>query len=311
MREDIIFDNQSKPCKYTQNSSLKPDSKPKFGSSWGSQIVKGFVSDKKSKNRAPLPTLGKKPPPVPCNDNSNSNSSSNQTSRTAPLLPYQSRVKRSLVGDFPCNVNTSQVHPQGYDSNLLRSPASREIFAELDHLREQLRESKERELALKCEILQLKESPRIAELERENDAKKAEIEKLQSVASLLETDKLGLREEISNLNSIVEREGNVNGEKIGADLKNLEVEVLELRRVNKELQFQKRNLAMKLSSAESKLEGVAKEVEVQFLLPFCYTFNKDTIIIQLEHIKLLCLFFLDFVYLNKGVQMKCDSIQFN
>ena len=27
-----MFDNQSKPCKYTQNSSLKPDSKTKFGS---------------------------------------------------------------------------------------------------------------------------------------------------------------------------------------------------------------------------------------------------------------------------------------
>jgi hypothetical protein len=270
MREDIIFDNQSKPCKYTQNSSLKPDSKPKFGSSWGSQIVKGFVSDKKSKNRAPLPT-GKKPPPVPCNENSNSNSSSNQANRTVPLPQYQSRVKRSLVGDFPCNLNTSQVHPQGYDSNLLRSPASREIFAELDHLREQLRESKERELTLKCEILQLKENPRVAELERDNDFKKAEIEKLRSVVSLLEADKLGLREEISNLNLIVEREGNVTGEKTGADLKNLEVEVLELRRVNKELQFQKRNLAMELSSAESKLEGVVKEVEVLFFSPFHYT----------------------------------------
>ncbi|KAJ1694968.1 hypothetical protein LUZ63_011666 [Rhynchospora breviuscula] len=264
MREDIMFDNQSKPCKYTQNSSLKPDSKPKFGSSWGSQIVKGFVSDKKCKNRAPLPTLGKKPPPIPCNENLNSNPSSNQANRAAPFMPYQSRVKRSLVGDFPCNVNTSQVHPQGYDSNLLRSPASREIFAELDHLREQLRESKERELALKCEILQLKENPRAAELERENDAKTTEIEKLKSVINLLETEKSGLREEISNLNLIVEREGNVcnvNGENIGAELKNLEVEVLELKRVNKELQFEKRNLAMKLTSAESKLEGVAKEVE--------------------------------------------------
>lgn len=46
---------------------------------------------------------------------------------------------------------------------------------------------------------------------------------------------------------------------------NLEFEVVELRRLNKELQFQKRNLAIKLSSAESKLAGLEKNAEVPLL----------------------------------------------
>jgi hypothetical protein len=45
---------------------------------------------------------------------------------------------------------------------------------------------------------------------------------------------------------------------------NLEFEVVELRRLNKELQFQKRSLAIKLSSAESKLAVLEKNAEVPF-----------------------------------------------
>ena len=55
---------------------------------------------------------------------------------------------------------------------------------------------------------------------------------------------------------------------------NLEFEVVELRRLNKELQFQKRNLAIKLSSAESKLAGLEKNAEVPLLelYSFCLYF---------------------------------------
>jgi hypothetical protein len=56
---------------------------------------------------------------------------------------------------------------------------------------------------------------------------------------------------------------NVNGDNTPSE--NLEFEVVELRRLNKELQFQKRNLAIKLSSAESKLAGLEKNAEVPLL----------------------------------------------
>lgn len=41
------------------------------------------------------------------------------------------------------------------------------------------------------------------------------------------------------------------------------MEVVELRRLNKELQMEKRNLACKLSSMENQLTSLAKASEVQ------------------------------------------------
>ena len=46
----------------------------------------------------------------------------------------------------------------------------------------------------------------------------------------------------------------------------LDIEVLELHRLNKELQVQMRNLAFMLSSAESQLAAPAKVTEVLLLL---------------------------------------------
>ncbi|PAN33459.1 hypothetical protein PAHAL_6G023000 [Panicum hallii] len=261
MKEDIMFDNQTKPCRSRVDSKSNPSSlKPKFGSSWGSQIVKGFTTDKKTKKTA---AIASKKPPLATVENVN---------QTNQQIPYHSRVKRSLIGDFPCSPAGAQVHPHVFDCHNIRSPASHDLFLELDHLREQLRESKERELALQAELRQCRENPKVSELEKELDSRKGEIDRLARLNTSLEAEKTSLSEQLSALSSMVEqREENVrldgHGNRVpsldgnNTPSENLEFEVVELRRLNKELQFQKRNLAIKLSSAESKLTGLEKNAE--------------------------------------------------
>ncbi|KAL6857254.1 hypothetical protein ACP4OV_018636 [Aristida adscensionis] len=259
MKEDIMFDNQTKPCRSRVDSKSNPNSlKPKFGSSWGSQIVKGFTTDKKTKKTA---AIASKKPPLANVENVN---------QTNQQIPYHSRVKRSLMGDFPCSPAGAQVHPHVFDCHSIRSPASHDLFLELDHLREQLRESKERELALQSELRQCRENSRVSELEKELDSRKNEIERLARLNTSLEAEKTSLSEQLSALSSMAEHHeentrldghGNRTPSVDGFSSGNLEVEVVELRRLNKELQFQKRSLAIKLSSAESKLAGLEKNEE--------------------------------------------------
>ncbi|KAF0900515.1 hypothetical protein E2562_032112 [Oryza meyeriana var. granulata] len=266
MKEDIMFDNQTKPCRSRVDSKSNTNAlKPKFGSSWGSQIVKGFTADKKTKKTA---AAASKKPPLASVENVNT---SNQQ------IPYHSRVKRSLMGDFPCSPAGAQVHPHVFDCHGIRSPASHDLFLELDHLREQLRESKERELALQSELRQCRENPRVSELDKELDSRKNEIDRLMQLKTSLEAEKTSLSEQLSALSCMVEQhEENArldgHGNRVSSmdggnasSSENLEFEVVELRRLNKELQFQKRNLAIKLSSAESKLAGIEKNAESEIV----------------------------------------------
>ncbi|XP_052164944.1 protein CHUP1, chloroplastic-like [Oryza glaberrima] len=266
MKEDIMFDNQTKPCRSRVDSKSNINVlKPKFGSSWGSQIVKGFTADKKTKKTA---AAASKKPPLASVENVNT---SNQQ------IPYHSRVKRSLMGDFPCSPAGAQVHPHVFDCHGIRSPASHDLFLELDHLREQLRESKERELALQSELRQCRENPRVSELEKDLDSRKNEIDRLVRLKTSLEVEKTSLSEQLSALSCMVEQhEENArldgHGNRVSSmdggnasSSENLEIEVVELRRLNKELQFQKRNLAIKLSSAESKLAVIEKNAESEIV----------------------------------------------
>ncbi|XP_006659088.1 protein CHUP1, chloroplastic-like [Oryza brachyantha] len=267
MKEDIMFDNQTKPCKSRVDSKSNVNVlKPKFGSSWGSQIVKGFTADKKTKKTA---AAGSKKPPLA--------SVENVVNTNNQQIPYHSRVKRSLMGDFPCSPAGAQVHPHVFDCHGIRSPASHDLFLELDHLREQLRESKERELVSQSELRQCRENPRVSELEKQLDSRKNEIDRLVRLKTSLEAEKTSLSEQLSALSSMVEQhEENArldgHGNRVSSmdggnasSSENLEFEVVELRRLNKELQFQKRNLAIKLASAESKLAGIEKDAESEIV----------------------------------------------
>ncbi|XP_020586322.1 protein CHUP1, chloroplastic-like [Phalaenopsis equestris] len=265
MREDIAFDNRTKPCKISQqNQALRVNGKhgnppkPRSSSSWGSQIVKGFVTDKKNKLQAVVP-ISK--PPLNCAEDHNHN---NQ------YLVYHSRVKRSLIGDFPCSETATQVHPHAFDCQRVRSPSSNDLFTELDHLRSLLRASKDRELGLQSELQKCKADSRISELQGALEIKYAEIESLNTRICALEAEKANLSSQLASLSSMLERHENSRSERsqnratdISSELKpsfyrNLEMEVLELRRINKELQFQKRNLAIRLASTESQLASLAK-----------------------------------------------------
>ncbi|KAG0492521.1 hypothetical protein HPP92_005919 [Vanilla planifolia] len=251
MREDIVFDNRTKPCKiYQQNLGFRANgkngnpSKAKSSSYWGSQIAKGRVSDKRNKPQAIVPE--KKPPPDGAVDSTQNNH----------FIQYPSlRLKGLFLVTFPCSATAVQVHPHAFDSQMVRSPSSSDIFTELDHLRSLLRESKDRELALQSELRICKNNPRILELEWVLDRKTYEIESMITRINALETEKSGLSEQLASLSSALESPGNSGPEgcqnplfDVSTEIKpsfyrNLEIEVLELRRTNKELQLQKEKLS--------------------------------------------------------------------
>ncbi|RWR85779.1 protein CHUP1, chloroplastic-like protein [Cinnamomum micranthum f. kanehirae] len=251
------FADQNQPPKANgkTNSIL---AKTKSGTAWGSNIVKGFTTEKKTKQQFTIPN--KKLPLT-------SSEVSNQKNQ---LISYHTRVKRSLIGDFPCSANVAQVHPHVLDCQRSKSSSSRDLFLELDHLRSLLRESKERELKLQAELQEYKGNLKSSDIERELDLKRSENDNLIRRIGFLEAEKTGLSERLGALSSIIEaipREEGGNSttdqseEKMTSVLRNLEMEVVELRRVNKELHLQKRNLTTRLSSAESQLSTLAEVTE--------------------------------------------------
>jgi uncharacterized protein (DUF3084 family) len=127
-----------------------------------------------------------------------------------------SRQKASPMGEHSLTV-LSCVTPLS-TSNLglfptKRSSASHDLFLELDQLRKQLRDSKERELALPAELWQCRENPRVSELEKELGSRKGEINRLARLNTSLEAEKTNLStlsEQLSALSFVVEqREENV------------------------------------------------------------------------------------------------------
>ncbi|XP_028752730.1 protein CHUP1, chloroplastic-like [Neltuma alba] len=133
-------------------------------------------------------------------------------------------------------MNVARVYP-----NLThRRQSSTDLFTELDHMRSLLQESKERELKLQ-----------------------AELSKCKTNQKELEEEKTKLAEQLAALTTCVSErheEQEVKGKHKDCT-QNLELEVVELRRLNKELQMQKRNLTCRLSSLESQMPCLAKSSE--------------------------------------------------
>lgn len=264
MRENNSSETRTRASKFSdQNQIPKPQnlkgtnnpSRLRSASSWGSQIVKGLAGDRKTKLQATAATATTKKLPLMSSDMANQKN---------PFVPSHSRVKRSLIGDLSCSVNGSQVHPaQAYQTH--RRQSSRDLFVELDHMRSLLQESKERELKLQAELAECKRSPRVLGLERELEVKKSELDGFVRKVELLEEEKSSIAEQLSAITSISGREKNeevLKVEEQEQSSRSLEMEVLELRRLNKELQLQKRNLACRLSSVESQLASLPKDSEV-------------------------------------------------
>lgn len=270
MREENPLESRTKALKFSdqnQAPKLRNSSKLRSASSWGSQIVKNFAGEKKTKLQAT--NAGPKKQPLVGSD------AANQKNPLGPApAAAHSRVKRSLIGDLACSVNASQVHPQAFQTH--RRQSSRDLFTELDHLRVLLQESKDREFKLQAELAEWKRNPRVLELERELEVKKSEVEGLSRRFELLEEEKVSLSEQVSALE--MERSEELDKREEHESLKeqglsqSMEMEVVELRRLNKELQLQKRSLACRLSSVESQLSSLVKASEVLLSATFIFGF---------------------------------------
>ncbi|KAM1796271.1 hypothetical protein ACFX11_036528 [Malus domestica] len=249
----IKFSDQNQIPKCSNVKGSSNSSRLRSASSWGSHIVKGLAGDKKAKAQ---PTVTSKKPPLTGYDLAN---------QKIPFAPAQPRVKRSLIGDLACSVNANQVHPQMHPTH--RRQSSRDLFIELDHLRNLLRESKEREFQLQAELSECKRNPRVLELERELEVKRRELDGLARKVELLEEEKTSLSDQLTSIlersEVILKREDHETS--VASASGSAEMEVLELRRLNKELQLQKRNLASKFSSATSQLASLAKASESDIL----------------------------------------------
>ncbi|PPS11468.1 hypothetical protein GOBAR_AA09176 [Gossypium barbadense] len=259
MREENSFENRAKASKFGDQNQLPKSlhtktitnqSKPK--SSWGSHIVKGFTGTADKKTKVQTITVQTKKPPISNTDVPTAN----------PSLHSHSRVKRSLISDLSCSVSATQVHPQVYPTHRRQSSGSRDLFIELDHVRSLLQDSKERELKLQAELAEWKTNVKVLDLQTQLETRNIEVDNLSHRVGSLESEKTSLCGQLATLTSILERnEENLEISKEPQSIRDLEMEVVELRRLNKELQMQKRNLACKLSSLESQLASLAKANE--------------------------------------------------
>lgn len=263
MREEIPFDNRAKASKFADqnhfplrngssgNGKGSNGNLSKAKSSWGSQIVKGFSGEKKTKSQSSS-SQGKKLP-LTSSDVSNQKNSFGVS---------HSRVKRALIGDLSCSINAIQVHP-----HTVHQGSSKDLFLELDQLRRLLQESKEREFKLQAELSECERNSKVNDLERELELKKSEIDELVKKVESLESEKTSISQQLSSFNwfSDQQPEGLPKREEFRENLNGLEMEVVELRRLNKELQLQKRNLVCRLSSMETQLTSVVQVSETDVL----------------------------------------------
>ncbi|KAL6546257.1 hypothetical protein OROMI_021978 [Orobanche minor] len=244
------FADQNQVPKNTNNhGSVKGNSNfSKMKSSWGSQIVKGFSADKKTKTRVVQVTAHSKKLPLTSSDISNQR---NQT-----LVASNSRIKRSLIGDLACSINATQVHPQIVQTKSSVG-SSEDLFLEIDHLRNLLQESKDREVNLQAELSEYKRNQKKLELERELELKRGEVDGLLKKVGLLESEKANLSAQLLSF-SVMGKQEEMFISEVHDEFSSEEMEVLQLRRLNKELQFQKRNLSGRISTLESRLATLAK-----------------------------------------------------
>ncbi|KAK6150187.1 hypothetical protein DH2020_017712 [Rehmannia glutinosa] len=239
-------DQNQAPKDNNNHGNVKGNSNfSRMKSSWGSHIVKGFSADKKTKTRVVQVTAQSKKLPLNTSDISNS------------------RIKRSLIGDLSCSINATQVHPQAVQTqNKTKALGSSEdLFLEIDHLRNLLQESKDREINLQAELSVYKRNPKNLELERELELKKSEVDVLLKRVGFLESEKANLSGQLATLGSVVGKQDEIFITEVYDDFSSVEMEVLELRRLNKELQLQKRNLSGRISLLESQLATLANVSE--------------------------------------------------
>ncbi|MFS7905431.1 putative protein CHUP1 [Helianthus anomalus] len=159
LKQTAKYSDENRVPLKAKNNNAQSNLKPR--SIWGSNIVKGFAAEKKTRSQQ----VTKK---------SHLTVASTTNSRN-PLVP--NRAKQSLIGDLSCSATATQVHPQGFNrssSSSSSSSDSRDLFAELDQLRTLLQESRDGEA-------KLQEQLKASEID---DALKGKIDLLESENSI-------------------------------------------------------------------------------------------------------------------------------
>ncbi|XP_075497686.1 protein CHUP1, chloroplastic-like [Primulina tabacum] len=259
MREEIPSGNRVKASKFADQNQAPKGGNPsnvkvngnfsRMKSSWSSHIVKGLsAADKKTKTRVLQTTANSNK--LPSDDITNQ--------KNQPPVP-NSRIKRSLIGDLSCSIYPTQVHPESVESQNKKKSlgSSEDLFLEIDHLRNMLQESKDRELKLQAELSESKKNPSVLELE----LNKSEIDGLVKKVGSLESEKESLSTQLASLAALVGKQDEILESREYENLSNVEIEVVELKRLNKELQLQKRNLACRISSLEYQLNNLSQVSE--------------------------------------------------
>ncbi|XP_057841601.2 protein CHUP1, chloroplastic [Cryptomeria japonica] len=194
-----------------------------------------------------------------------------------------SRVKRSLMGDFPRAPKASQVYPHDSECSLTKDTNS----TELDQLRALVQELRESEAKLQNELLEYKGVNevvnKIPDLERELNIQRTEAKSFGEIIGQLEAEKMKMSQELAHYPILMKeieeartkirelqnqrltesrhaKEDNLQQYREN-HLNQLEVEVVELRRVNMEVQHQKRELASKLAAAELQIISLGNLTE--------------------------------------------------
>ncbi|KAJ0946558.1 putative protein CHUP1 [Helianthus annuus] len=171
LKQSAKYSDENRVPLKAKNNNAQSNLKPR--SIWGSNIVKGFAAEKKTRSQQ----VTKK---------SHLTVASTTNSRN-PLVP--NRAKRSLIGDLSCSATATQVHPQGFN-RWSSSSDSGDLFAELDQLRTLLQESRDREAKLQGELCDFKrKNLKALELERTVETKASEIDDaLKGKIDLLESE---------------------------------------------------------------------------------------------------------------------------
>ncbi|GAB2280896.1 hypothetical protein Dimus_015516 [Dionaea muscipula] len=202
---------------------------------------------------------------------SSSSSSSSVASTKLRSSPssWGSHIVRGFSGEKKTKqllkpASTKKVHPQALCSsnNYNKSMGSRDLLLEVDNLRGFLKESKDREAKLRDELSEWKSKQRNVELERELEAKRTEIDDIVIRVNQLECENKHLLSlTCVSEGKLEEEEEEECKSQCGSAATNLEIEVVRLRRLNKELQLQKRDLTCRVASLESQLSTPANASE--------------------------------------------------
>ncbi|KAL8138398.1 hypothetical protein V2J09_004399 [Rumex salicifolius] len=200
-------------------------------------------------------------PPKMRNLKSNTNTNTatgNSSSKLRSASTWGSNIVKGLSGGERKSSKvlnpplSKKVHPHGNGPS-----GSQDLYQEIENLRDLLKASKQRELKLQAELSEYKNSQ--SELQRQLEEKRCEVDEMTRKIGVIEVDRRCQNDQALALNSGLQCSSNSVKEPRG-----LEMEVVELRRLNKELQLQKRDLSFRVASMESHIgsHGSASEIDM-------------------------------------------------